>query len=194
MVAITRAEDLSMVGANGGGWVAPAGTAQPTTPTTAPATPFEALGAISDSGLVYGISESKTDFTPWGESAPWRTVITSSVRTFKVQLWETHRKSVVSVMFRQDEASLTPDTTSQVVSFAESATVTPDRRAWVFDVYDGDQFERFYVPQGEITDRSDVTYKQDEMAAYEVTITAYPDADNNTVYHQFLAPADFATA
>jgi hypothetical protein len=60
----------------------------------------------------------------------------------------------------------------------------PDRRAFWFVVLDGDSFQRgFYVPEGEITERSDVTHKQDEIAGFEWTITAYPDASGNTVYH-----------
>jgi hypothetical protein len=189
MVAIERSSDLAMVGANGGGWVAPVGTAQPTDATTAPIAPYEPLGAISDSGLVYGFAESNTQFTPWGEASPWRTIVTSSVRTFQIELWETNRAAVRSVMFRVAETDLTPDTTSHIVSFAESGVVAPDPRSWVFDIYDGANLERFYVPNGEITDRTDVTYKQDTMAGYQITVTAYPDDSGNTVYHQYLDAA-----
>ncbi|MBQ1166522.1 phage tail protein, partial [Streptomyces sp. A73] len=68
-------------------------------------------------------------------------------------------------------------------SFAETASPQPDRRAWWFLVMDGSTAKGFYDPQGEITDRSDVTYKQDEMSGYEITVTAYPDDAGNTVYH-----------
>ena len=55
---------------------------------------------------------------------------------------------------------------------------------------DGDNFQRgFFVPEGEITERSDVAHKQDSVAGYEWTITAYPDAEGNTVYHADRVPA-----
>ncbi|MEV8637795.1 hypothetical protein AB0395_39725 [Streptosporangium sp. NPDC051023] len=187
MPTILRAAELAVVGSNGGGWVATLGTAQPANPQTYPLAPWYALGAISDDGLTYGFDEDSQDFTPWGQSSPFRTVVTKSVRTFKITLWETNRPAARSVMTRIPIADLTPDING-VTSYAESATQSPDRRSWIFDVYDGDALERFYVPAGEVTDRGDVTFKQDEMSGYEVTISAYPDASGNTVYHKLITP------
>jgi len=187
MVNITRAADLTVVGANGGGWVSPVGSTAPDSPLTQPLTPWEPLGAISDDGLVYGFDEDSEEFTPWGLTSPFRTMITKSVRTFQVTLWETSRVAVQSVMYRIDAADLTPDGEG-LTSFAETASPVPDRRAWWFLVMDGDTSKGFYVPQGEVSDRSDVTFKQDEMSGYEITVTAYPDAAGNTVYHTDSVP------
>lgn len=187
MPTVLRADELAVVGTNGAGWVATLGTAQPADPNTYPPGPWYALGAISDDGLVYGFDEDNQQFTAWGQSAPFRTVVTKSVRTFKVTLWETNRPAARSVMTRIPIADLAPDVDG-VVAYAESATQEPDRRSWIFDVYDGDTLERFYVPEGEVTDRGDVTFKQDEMSGFEITITAYPDASGNTVYHKIIAP------
>lgn len=187
MVNITRASDLTVVGANGGGWVAPIGSTAPDSPLTQPLTPWEPLGAISDDGLVYGFDEDNEEFTPWGLTSPFRTMITKSTRTFQVTLWETSRVAVQSVMYRLDAASLEPDGEG-VTSYAETASPVPDRRAWWFLVMDGENAKGFYVPQGEISDRSDVTFKQDEMSGYEITVTAYPDEAGNTVYHKDSVP------
>ena len=187
MVTIARSDDLAMVGANGGGWAAPLGTAQPLDPRNAPVSPFLALGAISEDGLTTAFDEDSEQFTAWGQSAPFRTVVTKSVRTFQLTLWETRRPIVRSAMFRQPLSALVPDIDG-IVQFAESATVTPDRRAWIFDIYDGALWERIFVPEGEITDRGDDTAKQDEMRGFEITVTAYPDAANNTLYRAYLAP------
>ena len=182
MVNITRAADLTIIGANGGGWVAATGTAAPASPVTQPAVPWEPLGAISDDGLVQGFDEDSESFTPWGFTAPIRTTITSSLRTFGLTVWETGRTTVQSLQYRLDVADLAP--TAGLTSFAETASPAPDRRAFWFVVLDGDSFQRgFYVPAGEITERSDVNHKQDEVAGYEWTITAYPDEAGNTVYH-----------
>ena len=188
MVTIARASDLTVIGANGGGWTAPVGTASPASPLVQPTAPWAALGAISDDGLVYGFDEDSQTFTPWGLTSPFRTTITQSIRTFGLTLWETARVSVQSLMYRLDEADLTPDG-SGLTSFAETASPTPDRRSFWFVVFDGDTSRGFYVPQGEISDRSDVTFKQDEMSGYEITITAYPDDAGNTVYHIDKLPA-----
>ncbi len=183
MVNITRAADLTIIGANGGGFVAATGATAPDSPLTQPVSPWEPLGAISDDGLVYGFDEDSQEFTPWGLTSPFRTQITKSVRTFKVTLWETARVAVQSVMYRIPSGDLSPDEVSGLTSFAETASPIPDRRSWWFVVLDGDNARGFYVPQGEISDRSDVTFKQDEMSGYEITVTAYPDDAGNTVYH-----------
>lgn len=182
MVSITRAADLLEVGANGGGWVAPIGTTSPGDPEIQPLAPWAPLGAISDDGLVQGFEEDSQSFTPWGYTAPIRTTITSSLRTFSLTAWETGRTTVQSLQYRVPAADLTP--AAGLTTFAETASPEPDRRAWWFVVLDGDNFQRgFYVPQGEITERSDVTHKQDQVAGFEWTITAYPDEAGNTVYH-----------
>jgi hypothetical protein len=195
MVNIVRAADLTMVGANGGAWVAPVGTPGLTSPLDQPTDPWAALGAISDDGLVNGWDEDSQEFTPWGLTSPFRTQITKSVRTFSATMWETSRLSVMSLHYRRDEADLAPDGEG-ITTFAETASPTPDRRAFWFLVMDGDNARGFYVPEGEISERSDVTYKQDEMSGFEWTITTYPDAAGNTVYHCDkipITPADPAS-
>ncbi|MEV4739792.1 phage tail protein [Streptomyces sp. NPDC049555] len=183
MIQISRAADLAMVGANGGAWVAPVNTPGPIALGTPPA-PWTGLGAISDDGLKYGFDEDHKEFTPWGVTSAFRTQITKSVRTFGITMWETNSPIVKSLMFRIPVNDLAPGADG-ITRFAETASPAPDRRAWYFLVADGDTMEGFYVPSGEITDRSDVTYKSEDMAGYDVKITAYPDGHNNTVYHTF---------
>lgn len=187
MVNITRAADLTEVGANGGGWTADLGTTSPGDPLVQPLAPWEPLGAISDDGLVQGFDEDSQEFTPWGFTSPIRTTITKSLRTFKITVWETGRVVVRSLQYRIPVAELAPS--SGLTTFAETASPLPDRRAFWFIVLDGDTSLGFYVPEGEISDRSDVTHKQDEMAGFEWTITAYPDLAGNTVYHADRVPA-----
>ncbi|MFF6847157.1 MULTISPECIES: phage tail protein [Streptomyces] len=187
MVNITRAADLTEVGANGGGWTADLGTTSPGDPQVQPLAPWEPLGAISDDGLVQGFDEDSQEFTPWGFTSPIRTTITKSLRTFKITAWETGRVVVRSLQYRIPVAELAPS--SGLTTFAETASPQPDRRAFWFVVMDGETSLGFYVPEGEISDRSDVTHKQDEMAGFEWTITAYPDLSGNTVYHADRVPA-----
>jgi hypothetical protein len=186
MVHIDRAADLTEVGANGAGWVAPLGASAPTTPLTQPAGLWLPIGATSDDGLVQGFDEDSQTFTPWGLTSPFRTQITKSLRTFKVTAWETARQVVQSLQYRIPVADLDP--VAGLTTFAETASPQPDRRAWWFLVLDGDIARGFFCPEAEITDRSDVTHKQDSMAGFEWTITAYPDEAGNTVYHSDMVP------
>ncbi|MER5461675.1 phage tail protein [Streptomyces sp. NPDC002668] len=186
MVNITRAADLTEVGANGAGWTSALGTASPADPLIQPLSPWEPLGAISDDGLVQGFDEDSQEFTPWGFTSPIRTTITKSLRTFKITAWETGRTTVRSLQYRIPVEDLAP--VSGLTTFAETASPEPDRRAFWFIVLDGDTSLGFYVPEGEVSDRADVTHKQDAMAGFEWTITAYPDSSGNTVYHADRVP------
>jgi hypothetical protein len=185
MTTIERSADLAVVGANGGAWAVDLGVTTPTMPTTmdAPSTPWFAIGAISDDGLTYGFDEDSQEFTPWGLSTPFRTEVTKSIRTFGLTAWETNRRIVKSLQYRLPVASFDPDVVGGLYSFAENASPQPDRRGFIFDVYDGTRMERFFVPSGEVTDRSDVKFASKEMSGYQWTITAYPDAAGNSVYH-----------
>ncbi len=187
MPDIIRAADLAMVGSNGGGWAAPVGTAQPVNPSATPGAPWLALGAISEEGLTNGVEEDTQSFTPWGLSSPFRTVVSSSVRTFQLTVWETFRPIIRGLHNRLEVADLVPDEDG-IVTYAESATQRPDRRSFIFDVYDGNTWERAYVPEGEITERSEVTYQQTEMTGYQWTISTYPDSAGNLVYRSYFAP------
>lgn len=185
MAVIQRSVDLSVVGANGGGWVTDLGAAIPDTPATYDAVidpAFHPLGAISEDGLTYGFDEDSQEFLAWGQLTPYRAQITRSLRTFQCTLWETNRAIAKSVMYRLPVAEVTPGADG-MYSFEETATPTPDRRSWIFDVMDGSTIERFFVPVGEITDRDDVSFTSDEIAGYNVTVTAYADTAGVTVYH-----------
>lgn len=185
---IIRSADLTAIGSNGGLWVSPPGAAAPANPLTTPAAPWLPGGAISDDGTTFGFDEDVQQFTAWGQTAPFRTVTTKSVRTLKFVLWETSRVINASVMFRVDPAALTPDEDGYT-RFAETASPEPDRRGWYLLVLDGDVAKSLYVPQGEVSDRGDVVYKQDTISGFDLTVTAYPDDAGNTVYHTDKVPA-----
>jgi len=187
MPTIYRDAKLAVVGTNGGVWVAPLGTAQPPDPEEQPPAPWLAIGAISTDGLTNGVEEDTEQFTPWGLTSPFRTVVTSSVRTFSFTAWEINRPIVRALQNRLEVDDLQPDLDG-IVRYAESGTAEPDRRSWLIDVYDGQVWERFYIPEGEITERGEVTYQQGEMVGYEWTISTYPDSAGNLVYHSYFAP------
>lgn len=185
MSVITRSVDLSVIGANGGGWCVDLGGAIPATPASVAAVlpgTLLPMGAVSEDGLAYGFDENSQEFIAWGQLTPFRSQITRSLRTFQVTLWETNRPINKSLMFRLPVATVTADGTGKY-SFEETATPTPDRRSFVFDVMDGATIERFFVPVGEVTNRDDVKFKSDEISGYSLTITAYADSAGVTVYH-----------
>lgn len=184
MATIERSDDLAMIGINGGAWTVDMGSATPSAPTgfEALSAPWLAVGMISEDGLTYAIDEDSEEFKAWGQTSPFRKVVTGSVRTFQLTLWETQRPLVKSLMYRLPVADVTPDVDG-LATFAESASPAQDRRAWVFDVYDGESMLRMFAPEAEVSERGDVVYKGDEVTGYEVTVSVYPDEAGNLLYH-----------
>lgn len=184
MATIERSDDLAMIGINGGAWTVDMGSATPSAPTgfEALSAPWLAVGMISEDGLTYAIDEDSEEFKAWGQTSPFRKVVTGSVRTFQLTLWETQRPLVKSLMYRLPVADVTPDGDG-LATFAESASPAQDRRAWVFDVYDGESMLRMFAPEAEVSERGDVVYKGDEVTGYEVTVSVYPDEAGNLLYH-----------
>jgi hypothetical protein len=47
---------------------------------------------------------------------------------------------------------------------------------------DGDVDIRIVIPDGQVTERGDVTYANGEAIGYDVTVTAYPDDSGVKAY------------
>lgn len=73
-------------------------------------------------------------------------------------------------------ATTTPGTSGQLITVDADTTGKIDLRAFVFDVIEGTNVVRYYLPQAEITNRDDVVHKPDGISERGVEITAYPDA------------------
>jgi hypothetical protein len=179
---------LAIAGATGVAYVTP-------TTTTAPAVGFASLpsdwhdlGYISDDGMTADVNDDRKEWTPWGSVSPIRTQITKSTKTFKITCWETNEE-VLSLYYRQPLASVAPVPATNVISFNDIEQPTPDRRSFVFDVLDGANLFRIYLPTAEVTERGGVVHKSEDLVAYEMTITAYPNTSGVAVSRSFKLSA-----
>jgi hypothetical protein len=75
------------------------------------------------------------------------------------------------------------------VTITDDTTGLRDVRSWCFDLIQGTNHLRFWLPTGEITDQGNVTYKFDNLIEYDVTITAYPNTSGIAVKRYFLTDA-----
>lgn len=157
------------VGVTGAVYSAPTGTPLPTDAEATLNVAFHDLGYISDDGVVEGISTDSTKIKAWGGDTV-REVQTSHDVTYKFTMLET------------------TDETQQIYYGSASGGVVEvtsaqgERGEWVVQVIDGDQLIRIVIPDGQVTDRGDVTYHTDDATGYEVTITAYPDESGVKAY------------
>jgi hypothetical protein len=140
-------EDYILAMSQGTSSVAPTGTAAPTGMAAA-TTPWVDLGAMSTEGLTEDLATSRTEFKRWGSISVFKTVITDQKHEFKVKFLETS-PAVLGLFYRVPTP--TPDATTDIISVTDDITGKLDPRAFLFDVLEGTNHIRFYVPKGEVT-------------------------------------------
>ncbi|MFI0469296.1 hypothetical protein ACH347_34925 [Saccharopolyspora sp. 5N102] len=177
--------ELARLGVTGALRTGPVGTTAPTDLGTW-ASGMVDLGYISEDGITESSDEDKQEFTPWQSSTPIRTEITRSTKTFQATLWESNFNTI-SLYYRVGLEDMTQTGTGAdaVVSFAEKGKPKRDLRAFGIDVIDGTYHRRIFLPYAEVTERGEITYKSDTLIGYQVTITAYPGADEISVLRLF---------
>lgn len=156
-----------LVGVNGGVAFAPTGSTLPETATDVLDAAFNDLGFISDDGLVEKLGTSTNPIKNWkGDTV--RRVQTEHALSYKFTMIESTDDT--------EEAYYGTDPSLGI------SAVQGQRGCWVADVFDGDISIRIVIPDGQVTERGDVTYKNDEAIAYDITVECYPDEDGNKAY------------
>lgn len=147
-------------------YVAPTGTTAPTSSSSSLDAAFVGLGYVGEDGVAVTPNDAVNAIRAWQNAARVRTVYTERDWTFKFKLIETKGKTV-GLFFRSTVAivssgewSILPDQTN------------PDQRSFVIDVVDGSTYTRYYIPDGEVTERAEIVNANGEAIGYEVTITA----------------------
>lgn len=181
--------DLVRVALTGAVYSAPAGTTAPTNATTAWAAGFVELGYISEDGVTESYNDSTTTIKAWQGGATVRTMITSSEAKFAFTCLETNGE----VLARYHKGATIAGTGGPPAtgSSIEVVAAQPDIREWGIDVLDGTNHIRIYLPSAEVTERGEITYKNDEPVSYPLTLTAYPD-DAGIVAFKFSDDVDWA--
>ncbi|MFB4265302.1 hypothetical protein [Nonomuraea sp. GTA35] len=160
------------VAVTGAVYSGPSSAAAPTSATsTVPAT-YNDLGYISEDGVVEAYDEDVQDIQAWQGGAIVRTLISSSKATLAFTMIET--KASVLEMYHKGSTveSLGPNGYKIDVKLPNVV-----RKKIILDVLDGDTHTRIYVPDGEVTERGEITYINDETISYPVTLTCYPVND-----------------
>lgn len=157
---------------------APKGTAIPTD-TSTELTGFVCLGYISEDGITNSNTRTSNEFKAWGGD----TVLTEQTEykdTFKFKLIEVLNADVLKTVYGSDNVTGT-DITSGLTIKANSKEL--DESSWVIDMIMRDNtLNRIVIPAAKISEVGDVTYSSSDLVAYDVTITAFPDASGNTHY------------
>jgi hypothetical protein len=158
------------VGVTGAVYVAPFGTALPEDATTAVGVAFEDVGYISEDGVTETQDTDSNDITAWQNGAVVRKIQTSHDLTYSFTMLETSGVTL-EVFYGNYEVG-------EVQIRGEELP----HNAWVLSVEDGDHIMRVVIPDGQVTERGDITYANEDAVGREVTITAFPDTSGVKAY------------
>lgn len=151
-------------------YVGDVGSTAPTDTTTALDAAFEALGLLSEDGMTESRSEDVTDHHAHGGILV-RTTRSKHKRTMTVTALE-NNPVVFDLVNPGSSASTTTGTTTRTIK-----TPSPNPKAFVIELVDGDVINRRVIPRGEVIEVGDVTFSDADLTAYELTINIYPASD-----------------
>ena len=151
---------------------APIGTALPLDAVAALAATFKDVGYIGPDGVTQAIEADVTDIKAWQNGDTVRKVQTSHDVTFQLVMLETNALSL-KIYY----ADATATASAVKVTGAQSL-----HNVVVIDVIDEKRSIRIVLPDAQVTERGEIVYQNEEAAGYDITLTAYPDANGVKAY------------
>jgi hypothetical protein len=177
---MANAENIN-VGISGLVYVAPTGTAAPTSALGALNAAFVNLGEITTDALEHAVEISTEPIMSWNSKTPLRYINTEGMESFSLSFMETSEE-VLEVVF----GATVVDGKLENIPSAERPI-----KSFVFDVVDNDKAIRIYLPKGQVTAIESINYNPGEPTVYGVTISALGDSNGKTSesYYSAFEPA-----
>lgn len=153
------------VGYEGAVYVAPTGTAAPTSAISALNAAFKEVGFLDEGGITIAHNDDTTELKAWQRSSVVRKTITQSDTTVQFAMIESRNKAALELFYKKAMESGNQQL-NEGGALAASVSV-------VVDVVDGSKIHRLYLPECEVTERGDLQFTSEETVKYDVTLTAY---------------------
>jgi hypothetical protein len=165
------------VAVTGGVYFAPLATALPVDTTTALAVAFLEVGFLGEDGVTQSIGDSNTAIKAWQNASVVRRIQTEHTLTFKFTMIETNANSLAAYYG------------TYAAGVAQIKAGVLAHRVWVLHVIDGTDLIRIVVPDGQITERGDVSYVNGAEIGYPVTLECFPEDTTEVKAYVYLATA-----
>ena len=155
-------------------WAGPLGSLMPTEIEDPPN--HENVGWLNEDGFEFAHNDNVESFPGHQGGKIVRKKVTSSEDTFKFTALES--TALTYGMIHDIKSKTTTDGTVDVGAKVTRMRVTGskkpnDRRSWIVDLWDGDIWERYLIPSGEIGERPTITASNSVLKMYEFTVTIY---------------------
>lgn len=164
---------------------APLGTTLPTNATATLGSAFENMGYISEDGVTNNNARESENIKAWGGD----TVLspqTNKTDTFGMTFLEVLNATVLKAVHGDDNVD--GDISSGITVKVNSKEL--EAAAWVIDMeMTQGVLKRIVIPNGKITEISEVSYKDNAAVGYKTTITAFPGTDGDS-HKEYIVGAD----
>lgn len=167
-------------------FIAPIGTSLPTNSYSELSSDYVCCGYISEDGVTNSRSIESEEIKAWGGDIVY-SAQTGRSDNFQMQFIEA-KNSAVLQLFNGDD-NVTGSLTSETGIVITANNVALTEHVYVIDMimrqdstFTSGVPKRIVIPIGLVSETEDVTYRDNEVVAFGVTITGTPDASGNSHY------------
>lgn len=168
---------------NGQIYRAPVGTPLPKTADEALNEAFEALGYVSDAGVVNSNTASTSQIKAWGGDIVLDAQ-TEKPDTFKFTLIEALNPKTLRAVYGNNNVE------GEIATGITIHANSQEQRecAWVIDMITrNDSIKRIVIGLGKVTNVGDVTYADESLVGYETTVSCYAnEAQGGDTHQEFI--------
>lgn len=142
---------------------------------------FEGDEYVSEDGLTLSPSMSTTDIKDWSGTTV-RKVLESFDGTLQWTMISTNAGAMGVAFGAEYVETETATTTHGAQMRVALGAHLPEAQSWVFLMKDGDARVVITVPNGQVTEVSDVTFASNAAIGWQVTLACYPDDEGQCIY------------
>ena len=162
-------------------FVAAVGTTAPTDAKTALSGSWTDGGYVDENGISITVNRSTTPIRDWSRAAV-RNILSEFDGSIAVNFLQVDEFSAQRVFGSSNVTKTAATTTKGELIKVSIGAQLPPVEAWCFNMKDGDARIRVYIPNGQITDVSEMAYKPDQGHVIGGTLSCYDDGTGHSIY------------